>query len=163
PFIKPSKIYHGFLSTRLYTPWAPAVLRRFFCHLDTNPLPYSSMKHSTILAFVSVLSLAMLGCKGGTTTGTAAAAGSAATGTAGGRVNAGGSTLVNPMMTKWASLYEKDTGVQVDYSGGGSSNGIQQTINRIFDFGCTDAPMNEEQLKKAHDNGGEVMHIPLVL
>ena len=34
---------------------------------------------------------------------------------------------------------------------------------KTFDFGCTDGPMNDEQLKKAQETGGEVVHIPLVM
>jgi phosphate transport system substrate-binding protein len=31
------------------------------------------------------------------------------------------------------------------------------------DFGCSDAPLNEEQLKTAEESGGEVVHIPLCM
>lgn len=79
------------------------------------------------------------------------------------RVNAGGSTFINPLMTKWAKVYHEKTGVKVDYSSTGSGNGIQQMINRTIDFGCTDAPLNEEQLAKAAGIGGDVLHVPLTL
>jgi phosphate transport system substrate-binding protein len=36
-------------------------------------------------------------------------------------------------------------------------------IAKTIDFGCTDAPMNEEQLEKARQAGGAVLHVPLVL
>jgi phosphate transport system substrate-binding protein len=36
-------------------------------------------------------------------------------------------------------------------------------IDQKNDFGCTDAPMNDEQLKKAHHQNGEVLHIPLLI
>jgi phosphate transport system substrate-binding protein len=106
------------------------------------------MKRIAIPVCLFLLPVGMLGC---------------GKGSAPARLNAAGSTLVFPMMTKWASLYQKEKGLQVDYSGLGSSNGIQQMIVRTIDFGCTDAPMNDEQLKKARENGGEVLHIPLVL
>jgi phosphate ABC transporter phosphate-binding protein len=79
------------------------------------------------------------------------------------RLDGGGSTFVYPMMSKWANEYEKAHGVQVNYQSIGSGGGIQQMTAKTFDFGCTDAPMNEEQLKKARDTGGEVVHIPLVM
>jgi phosphate transport system substrate-binding protein len=79
------------------------------------------------------------------------------------RLNAGGSSFVYPMMSKWASQYQKTQGVQVNYQSIGSGGGIQQMIAKTLDFGCTDAPMNEEQLKKAQESGGEVVHIPLVM
>jgi phosphate ABC transporter phosphate-binding protein len=67
------------------------------------------------------------------------------------------------MGKKWASAYYAHTGVQIDYTSSGSTNGIQQMIDHKNDFGCTDAPMNEEQLSKAKAAGGEVLHIPLVM
>jgi phosphate ABC transporter phosphate-binding protein len=79
------------------------------------------------------------------------------------RLNGGGATFVYPMMSKWASEYEKAKGVQVNYQSIGSGGGIQQMTAKTFDFGCTDGPMNDEQLKKAREVGGEVIHIPLVL
>src|SRR5262249_43252471 len=79
------------------------------------------------------------------------------------RLNGGGSSFVWPIMTKWTAGYERERGVQVDYSSTGSSNGIQQIIARTIDFGCSDAPMNEEQLAKAEATGGAVLHIPLIM
>lgn len=79
------------------------------------------------------------------------------------RINGGGSTFVYPMMSRWASEYQQRTTTQVNYQSVGSGGGIQQMIVKTFDFGCTDAPLNEEQLEKARDNGGEVIHIPLVM
>jgi phosphate transport system substrate-binding protein len=66
-------------------------------------------------------------------------------------------------MTKWASVYNNEQGVKVDYSSTGSSNGIQQMIKKIRDFGCTDAPMNPEELEAARGAGGDVVHIPVVM
>jgi len=79
------------------------------------------------------------------------------------RLNAGGSTFVYPMMSKWASEYNKATRVQVNYQSIGSGGGIQQMTVKTFDFGCSDGPMNDEQLGKARETGGEVAHIPLVM
>jgi phosphate ABC transporter phosphate-binding protein len=79
------------------------------------------------------------------------------------RLNAGGSTFVYPMMSKWAAEYDKAKSVEVNYQSIGSGGGIQQMTAKTFDFGCTDGPMNEEQLKKAQDTGGDVVHVPLVM
>src|SRR5690349_21730878 len=79
------------------------------------------------------------------------------------RLNGGGSTFVYPMMSKWAAEYDKAKGVEVNYQSIGSGGGIQQMTTQTFDFGCTDAPMNEEQLEKARKEGGAVVHVPLVL
>ena len=79
------------------------------------------------------------------------------------RLNAGGSTFVYPMMSKWSAEYDQAKGVEVNYQSIGSGGGIQQMIAKTLDFGCTDAPMNQEQLDKAKEAGGEVVHIPLVM
>src|SRR5437660_695119 len=79
------------------------------------------------------------------------------------RINGGGSTFVYPMMSRWSSEYDKAKSVEVNYQSIGSGGGIQQMTAKTFDFGCTDGPMNEEQLNKAKEVGGEVVHIPLVM
>ncbi len=80
-----------------------------------------------------------------------------------GRLTGGGSSFVNPIFTKWSGLYYREKAVQVDYTSSGSANGVQQMIDKKNDFGCTDAPLNDEQLSKARAAGGEVLHIPLVM
>jgi phosphate ABC transporter phosphate-binding protein len=79
------------------------------------------------------------------------------------RINGAGATFIYPMMSKWASEYDKAKGVEVNYQSIGSGGGIQQMTAKTVDFGSTDGPMNEEQLKKAKDTGGEVVHIPLAM
>jgi phosphate transport system substrate-binding protein len=97
------------------------------------------------------LALVPAGCK---SSGTGANAVSSLSG--------GGSTFVYPMMKKWVSVYKEKKNVEVDYAPKGSGNGIQQMIARTYNFGCTDAPMNEKELAEARSKGGEVLHIPLV-
>ncbi len=79
------------------------------------------------------------------------------------RLNAGGSTFIYPMMSKWTSEYYKHRHIQVNYQSVGSGAGIRQMSAGLFDFGCSDSPMNDEQLKRAQEQGGEVIHIPLVM
>lgn len=79
------------------------------------------------------------------------------------KLNAGGATFINPMMTKWADEYNKAKSIQVAYGATGSGAGIAQMIEKTIDFGCTDAPMNAEQLKKAKDTHGDVIHVPLAM
>src|SRR5262245_43488410 len=79
------------------------------------------------------------------------------------RLNGGGSSFVQPMMKKWAGDYTKKKGVEIDYTSSGSANGISAMVDRKNDFGCTDAPMNEEQLAQAKSKDGDVLHIPLVM
>src|SRR5207302_1401532 len=79
------------------------------------------------------------------------------------RLSGAGATFVYPMMSKWASEYEKAKGVKINYQSIGSGGGIQQMTAKTVDFGCSDGPMNEEQLKKAKEMNGDVVHIPLVM
>ncbi len=50
-------------------------------------------------------------------------------------------------------------GVQINYQAIGSGGGIQQFIEGDIDFGATDAPMSDADLKKAPDT----QHLPTVL
>ena len=72
-----------------------------------------------------------------------------------------GSSFVNPFMQKLASEYNKQTGVKINYSSVGSGTGIKQLSDKTTDFGDTDAPMTEAQMKAAA--GGEVIHLPMVI
>jgi phosphate ABC transporter phosphate-binding protein len=79
------------------------------------------------------------------------------------RLDGGGATFIEPLMLKWQRVYEWQTGVQVDYTGTGSGNGVQQMTRGAILFGCTDAPMTAEQREKAFRVRGAVVHIPLVM
>src|SRR6185295_9457665 len=65
------------------------------------------------------------------------------------KINAGGATFIYPMMSKWADEYNKAKGIQVAYASSGSGTGINQMIEKTLDFGCSDAPLTPEQMKKA--------------
>jgi phosphate transport system substrate-binding protein len=79
------------------------------------------------------------------------------------RLSGGGATFVDPIMQKWSSEYHKATGVQIDYSKSGSSDGISQMTEKNLDFGCSDAPMKKDQVDTAHRKGGDVIHVPLIM
>jgi phosphate transport system substrate-binding protein len=74
-----------------------------------------------------------------------------------------GSTFVDPIMQEWASIYKKEKGISVNYQAKGSGAGIGMMTKQEVDFGCSDAPLNEEQLAAANERGGEVIHIPLCM
>jgi phosphate transport system substrate-binding protein len=78
------------------------------------------------------------------------------------RVTGGGSSFINPMLIKWAGEYKAQKGVVVDYTSSGSGDGISKMIEGLNLFGCTDAPMTEEEMERA---GGPdaVIHVPLVM
>jgi phosphate transport system substrate-binding protein len=72
-----------------------------------------------------------------------------------------GATFPNPLYQKWLSEYEKvHPNVRIDYQSIGSGGGIKQLKEQTVDFGASDAPMKDEDLKSAP---GEILHIPTVL
>jgi phosphate transport system substrate-binding protein len=79
------------------------------------------------------------------------------------RVSGGGATFVAPIMQKWSAEYKAVSGTEIDYSKSGSSDGIKQMTDRGLDFGCSDAPMKKDQVEKAKEKGGEVVHVPLIM
>ena len=78
-------------------------------------------------------------------------------------LQAGGSTLVTPLMRKWATEYGAATGATVDYASVGSGQGIVGMTDRSFDIGCTDAPMTNGEIEQASQRGGAIVHIPLTM
>ena len=78
-------------------------------------------------------------------------------------LRAGGSTLIAPLMQKWAAEYRKLSGISVNYSPTGSGKGIAGMTDKSLDFGCTDAPMNEKEIDSAMKRGGPVLHVPLTM
>jgi phosphate transport system substrate-binding protein len=63
----------------------------------------------------------------------------------GGSLTGAGSTLVAPLLTRWANEYKATKGVQVVYGAVGSGAGIQQITSRTVDFGASDAPLTPDQ------------------
>jgi phosphate transport system substrate-binding protein len=77
------------------------------------------------------------------------------------RLQGAGATFPNPLYQKWLSEYGKvNAKAKIDYQSIGSGGGIQQIQSQTVDFGASDAPMSDEDLKKAP---GEILHIPTVL
>jgi phosphate transport system substrate-binding protein len=76
-------------------------------------------------------------------------------------INGAGATFPYPLYSKWFSEYQKvNPQAQFNYQSIGSGGGIRQFSEKTVDFGASDAPMTDEQLKKA---GAPVVHIPTVL
>ncbi len=72
-----------------------------------------------------------------------------------------GATFPYPLYSKWFSDYAAKTGVRINYQSIGSGGGIRQLSEETVDFGATDGPMTDEEMKRA--KGGPIMHIPTVL
>ena len=76
-------------------------------------------------------------------------------------MNGAGATFPYPIYSKWFDEYTKvDPSVRFNYQSIGSGGGIRQISERTVDFGASDGPMTDEQIKKAP---GELFHIPMVL
>jgi phosphate transport system substrate-binding protein len=80
-------------------------------------------------------------------------------------LNGAGATFPYPMYSKWFSEYHKvHSDVQVNYQSIGSGGGIRQVTEATVDFGASDMPMTDEQLKAAQAKlGTKVLNIPTVL
>jgi phosphate transport system substrate-binding protein len=80
-------------------------------------------------------------------------------------INGAGATFPYPMYSKWFSEYKKaHADISINYQSRGSGAGIQQVTAGTVDFGATDGPMNDMQLKEFADKrGSEVLHFPTVL
>ena len=77
------------------------------------------------------------------------------------KLQGAGATFPNPLYQKWVSEYGKlHSNVQIDYQSIGSGGGIKQIQSRTVDFGASDSPMKDEDLRAAP---GPILHIPTVL
>lgn len=80
-------------------------------------------------------------------------------------INGAGATFPYPIYSKWFDEYHKKFGsIHINYQSQGSGAGIRQVTEGTVDFGATDAPMNEDQLKAFQDKrGSRILHFPTVL
>jgi phosphate transport system substrate-binding protein len=77
------------------------------------------------------------------------------------KLQGAGATFPNPLYQKWLSEYGKlNPNARIDYQSIGSGGGIKQIKEQTIDFGASDAPMSDADLKSAP---GEILHIPTVL
>jgi phosphate transport system substrate-binding protein len=76
-------------------------------------------------------------------------------------LNAAGATFPYPIYSKWFDLYHTShPTVQINYQSIGSGGGIRQLLDKTVDFGASDGPMNDDQLKQA---SVPILHFPTVL
>jgi phosphate transport system substrate-binding protein len=80
-------------------------------------------------------------------------------------INGAGATFPNPMYSKWFDDYhKKHSNIEINYQSIGSGGGIKQVTEGTVDFGASDGPMNDEQLKAFQDKHGfPILHFPTVL
>jgi len=81
-------------------------------------------------------------------------------------INGAGATFPYPIYSKWFDVYHtKNPNLQFNYQSVGSGAGIKQVTEGTVDFGATDGPMNDDQLKAFQEkhNGIGILHFPTVL
>ena len=80
-------------------------------------------------------------------------------------INGAGATFPYPIYSKWFDVYHtKNPNFQFNYQSVGSGAGIKQVTEGTVDFGATDGPMNDDQLKAYQDkHGSGILHFPTVL
>jgi phosphate transport system substrate-binding protein len=76
-----------------------------------------------------------------------------------------GATFPYPIYSKWFDEFHKKNGnVEVNYQSLGSGAGIRQVTEGTVDFGASDGPMNDDQLKAYQaKHGFPILHFPTVL
>src|SRR5438132_120612 len=80
-------------------------------------------------------------------------------------INGAGATFPTPIYSKWFSEYHrKFSNIQINYQSIGSGGGIRQVIEGTVDFGATDGPMTDEQIKQFKEKRHtDILHFPTVL
>ena len=77
------------------------------------------------------------------------------------KLNGAGATFPYPIYSKWFSEFSAGrSGVQINYQSIGSGGGVRQVTAGTVDFGASDNPMTDEQLKASKV---KIQHIPTVL
>src|SRR5689334_25249376 len=76
-------------------------------------------------------------------------------------LNAAGATFPYPIYSKWFSeFHNAHSDVQINYQSIGSGGGIQQLKAGTVDFGASDMPLNDDQLKQM---GKPIVQLPTVM
>ena len=77
------------------------------------------------------------------------------------RLQGSGASFPKPIYEKWVNEFGKlNPNVKIDYQATGSGAGQKALLAKTADFGASDDPMSDDDLKSA---GSEILHIPTVL
>ncbi len=76
---------------------------------------------------------------------------------------AGGASFPAPLYQKWFLMYEKKTGVSVNYQATGSGAGQKQLESQIFHFAGSDAMVSDEKIAEIKKKGQVLHHFPSTL
>jgi len=77
------------------------------------------------------------------------------------KLTGAGATFPAVLYSKWFSEYAKLTKVEINYQSIGSGGGIKSISDMTVDFGATDGPMTDDQIKAA--KGGPILHVPAAM
>jgi phosphate transport system substrate-binding protein len=109
-------------------------------------------------AIFCALSIVLGGCGGSSSQQAKSGADSSASAQSSGVALTGaGATFPYPLYSKWFDAYRQRSGVAINYQSIGSGAGIQQLKAATVDFGASDAPLSDDQLKAMP---GAVLHLP---
>jgi phosphate transport system substrate-binding protein len=80
-------------------------------------------------------------------------------------INGTGASFPYPMYSKWFDAYhKKSSNIAINYTSTGSGAGVQQVTAGTVDFGASDPPMSDEEMKAFQDkNGYPILNFPTVL
>jgi|SRR5579884_3567835 len=80
-------------------------------------------------------------------------------------INGAGATFPYPIYSKWFDAYHKlFPNIAINYASVGSGAGIKQITEGTVDFGASDMPMTDDQLKEYQaKRGAPVLHFPTVI
>jgi phosphate transport system substrate-binding protein len=80
-------------------------------------------------------------------------------------INAGGATFPYPIYSKWFDEYHKKfSNIAINYASIGSGGGIAQVTAGTVDFGASDGPMTDAQIKEFQNKrGSAILHFPTVM
>ena len=117
-------------------------------------------KFAITCVFVFVAALVGFACSG-QKMGQGGASNNAATEGSTLRLQGSGASFPKPIYEKWVNEFGKvNPTVKIDYQATGSGAGQKALLAKTADFGASDDPMSDEDLKSA---SGEILHIPTVL
>ena len=134
------------------------------------------MKTRSILALLVTAGVLAAACGGATSASPTPASSSAATAAATAdpcgvpvktkcstetqNLTGAGATFPGPIYSKWVDEYNKLTGVQINYQAVGSGGGIKAFTDKTADFGASDVPLTNDQIKAI---GGGLYMVPTVM
>jgi phosphate transport system substrate-binding protein len=128
--------------------------------IDFRIIPFMNPKSKIIFAFVFLVGLVSLACSG-QKMGQGGNNPSTTTGDSILRLQGSGASFPKPIYEKWANEFGKiNQTVKIDYQATGSGAGQKALLSKTADFGASDDPMSDEDMKSA---GTEILHIPTVL